>query len=65
MTGKSTDRPKPVMFYMGRPLTDYSREELIKIATEGWSCYHDAIESSRRAMKLMADLHNAAKGIKR
>jgi hypothetical protein len=47
------------MLYMGRPLDSFTKEELIKIAEEGWRSYHSAIESNLRSMRLMAEFNQA------
>jgi len=53
--------PEPIFFYKGRKLDTYTREELIKIAAEGWKMYLDHLESSISSMKLMHDLHEASR----
>jgi len=45
------------MYYMGRPLESFEHAELVKIAAEGWASYHAQIETSRRSLQLMMDLH--------
>jgi len=50
-----------VMLYKGKPIEEYSKEELIKIAREGWAAYHRVLEDSRRSMNLLNDLHKASR----
>jgi hypothetical protein len=56
--------PEPIFFYKGRKLDTYTREELIKIAAEGWKMHLDHLdhlESRISSMKLMHDLHEASR----
>jgi hypothetical protein len=48
-----------VTLYRGRPLDSFTKEELIKIAEEGWRAYHSAIESNLRSMRVMAEFNQA------
>jgi hypothetical protein len=50
-----------IVLYKGKRLEEYSKEELIKIATEGWKLYHNQIQDSISSMKLLSDLHKAAR----
>lgn len=48
----------PTMFlYKGKRLKTFTKEELIKIAEEGWQMYHNQLQSSMSATRLMYDLH--------
>jgi hypothetical protein len=47
-----------VFTYMGKSLDEYSKEELIKIAKEGWAMYFKTIDISISSMRLVQELHN-------
>jgi predicted RNase H-like HicB family nuclease len=53
--------PPTTCFYRGKKFEEFSKEELVKIAEEGWKLYHESLQSSIRAIQLMADLHKATR----
>lgn len=50
-----------MFLYKGKRLEEFSKEELIAIAIEGWTAYLTHLEQSRRAMRTLSDLHKAAR----
>ena len=43
--------------YMGIPLSEMTRDELLAIAAEGWDMYSRKLEESKSSIRLLNDLH--------